>query len=290
MRLITYKIDEKIQIGALKNDKIIPFLQDSKIPLDMLSFLEDIDYSIDRAKKLYKSSKIFIDLKKVKILKPIIRPPKIIAIGLNYADHLDEIRFSGRKIETPSVPMIFNKQSLSANGPFDDIMKPAVSDKVDYEGELTIVIGKKCRHVRKDNAKDVIAGYTVGNDVSVRDWQMRVPTFTIGKSFDTHCPFGPSIVTKDEITDPHNLDLVTEVNGKIRQSSNTKNLIFDCYDIIEHLSTAFTLEPGDLILTGTPGGVGVVDNLFLKHGDIVKVSISEIGHIENTIVNEILED
>ena len=290
MRLITYKIDEKIQIGALKDDKIIPFQQDSKIPLDMLSFLENIDYSIDRAKKLYKSSKIFIDLKKVKILKPIIRPPKIIAIGLNYADHLDEIRFSGRKIETPSVPMIFNKQSLSANGPFDDIMKPAVSDKVDYEGELTIVIGKKCRHVRKDNAKDVIAGYTVGNDVSVRDWQMRVPTFTIGKSFDTHCPFGPSIVTKDEITDPHNLDLITEVNGEIRQSSNTKNLIFDCYDIIEHLSTAFTLEPGDLILTGTPGGVGVVDNLFLKHGDIVKVSISEIGHIENTIVNEILDD
>ena len=262
MRLITYKIDEKIQIGALKDDKIIPFQQDSKIPLDMLSFLENIDYSIDRAKKLYKSSKIFIDLKKVKILKPITRPPKIIAIGLNYADHLDEIRFSGRKIETPSVPMIFNKQSLSANGPFDDIMKPAVSDKVDYEGELTIVIGKKCRHVRKDNAKDVIAGYTVGNDVSVRDWQMRVPTFTIGKSFDTHCPFGPSIVTKDEITDPHNLDLVTEVNGEIRQSSNTKNLIFDCYDIIEHLSTAFTLEPGDLILTGTPGGVGVVNIYF----------------------------
>ena len=289
MRLITYKIDEKIQIGALKDDKIIPFQQDSKIPLDMLSFLENIDYSIDRAKKLYKSSKIFIDLKKVRILKPITRPPKIIAIGLNYADHLDEIRFSGRKIETPSVPMIFNKQSLSANGPFDDIMKPAVSDKVDYEGELTIVIGKKCRHVRKDNAKDVIAGYTVGNDVSVRDWQMRVPTFTIGKSFDTHCPFGPSIVTKDEITDPHNLDLVTEVNGEIRQSSNTKNLIFDCYDIIEHLSTAFTLEPGDLILTGTPGGVGVVNNLFLKHGDIVKVSISEIGYIENTIVNEISE-
>ena len=289
MRLITYKIDEKIQIGALKNDKIIPFLQDSKIPLDMLSFLKDIDYSIDRAKKLYKSSKIFIDLKKVKILKPINRPPKIIAIGLNYADHLDEIRVSGRKIETPSVPMIFNKQSLSANGPFDDIIKPVVSDKVDYEGELTIVIGKKCRHVHKDNAKDVIAGYTVGNDISVRDWQMRVPTFTIGKSFDTHCPFGPSIVTKDEITDPHDLDLVTEVNGKIRQSSNTKNLIFDCYEIIEHLSTAFTLEPGDLILTGTPSGVGVVNNLFLKHGDIVKVSISEIGYIENTVVNEISE-
>ena len=228
-------------------------------------------------------------MKKLKILKPIFRPPKIIAIGLNYADHLDEIRASGREMETPEVPMIFNKQSLSANGPYDDIHKPFVSDKLDYEGELTIVIGKKCRHVSKDNAKEVIAGYTIGNDISVRDWQLRVPTFTIGKSFDTHCPFGPSIVTKDDITDPHKLDLVTEVNGEIRQKSNTKHLIFNCFDIVEHLSTAFTLEPGDLILTGTPSGVGVVDNLFLKHGDTVKVSISEIGFIENKIVNEPLE-
>ena len=141
----------------------------------------------------------------------------------------------------------------------------------------------------RDSAKEVIAGYTIGNDISVRDWQLRVPTFTIGKSFDTHCPFGPSIVTKDDITDPHKLDLVTEVNGEIRQKSNTKHLIFNCYDIVEHLSTAFTLEPGDLILTGTPSGVGVVDNLFLKHGDTVKVSISEIGFIENKIVNEPLE-
>lgn len=289
MKLITFEIENEIQIGALKEDRIVPFSQNSEIPKDMLGFLEDGEQALDRARDLFETSKTFIESRDVKILKPILRPPKIIAIGLNYADHLAEIRASGREMETPEVPMIFNKQSLSANGPYDDIHKPFVSDKLDYEGELTIVIGKKCRHVSKDNAKEVIAGYTIGNDISVRDWQLRVPTFTIGKSFDTHCPFGPSIVTKDDITDPHKLDLVTEVNGEIRQKSNTKHLIFNCYDIVEHLSTAFTLEPGDLILTGTPSGVGVVDNLFLKHGDTVKVSISEIGFIENKIVNEPLE-
>jgi len=184
--------------------------------------------------------------------------------------------------------MIFNKQSLSANGPYDDIHKPIVSDKLDYEGELTIVIGQKCRHVSKDDALNVIAGYTIANDVSVRDWQMRVPTFTIGKSFDTHCPFGPAIVTKDEISDPHNLDLTTEVNGEIRQESNTKHLIFNCFDLIEHLTQAFTLEPGDLILTGTPSGVGAVENKFLKADDVVKITISDLGFIENKIINEVI--
>tara|TARA_B100000674_G_C37760250_1_gene877562 strand:+ start:71 stop:943 length:873 start_codon:yes stop_codon:yes gene_type:complete len=290
MRLITFEIGNETQIGALKEDSVVPFSQDSEIPKDMLSFLEDGERSLYRARELLKASDVYLDTQNIKILKPISRPPKIIAIGLNYADHLEEIRASGRDMETPEVPMIFNKQSLSANGPFDDIHKPFVSDKLDYEGELAIVIGKKCRHVSNDNAKDVIAGYTIGNDISVRDWQLRVPTFTIGKSFDTHCPFGPSIVTRDDIINPHKLDLVTEVNGEVRQKSNTKHLIFNCYDIIEHLSTAFTLEPGDLILTGTPSGVGVVDDLFLKHGDTVKVSISEIGFIENKIVNEPVEN
>ena len=286
MKLISFKKDGEIQIGALRDDGVVPFSQDRDIPKNMLDFLEDGTKSLNKGKKLVKESEISIKLNDIRILKPINRPPKIIAIGLNYADHLEEIRASGRDMATPDVPMIFNKQSLSANGPFDDIHKPIVSDKLDYEGELTIVIGKKRRHVKKDNAEEVIAGYTIGNDISVRDWQMRVPTFTIGKSFDTHCPFGPSIVTKEDIKDPHDLDLITEVNGEVRQKSNTKNLIFNCYDIIEHLSTAFTLESGDLILTGTPSGVGVVNDLFLKHGDIVKVSISEIGYIENHIINE----
>ncbi len=289
MRLITFKNNNKIGIGSLKGDQVIPFSQSTEIPDDMLSFLQEGEGAIIKANDLCNNPEEIITLKEVNILSPISRPPKIIAIGLNYADHLEEIRAAGRNMDTPEVPMIFNKQSLSANGPYDEIHKPIVSDKLDYEGELTIVIGQNCRHVSKDDAHKVIAGYTVANDVSVRDWQMRVPTFTIGKSFDTHCPFGPAIVTKDEIADPHNLYLKTEVNGEIRQESNTKHLIFNCFELIEHLSTAFTLEAGDLILTGTPSGVGVVENKFLKANDVVKVSIDKLGYIENKVVNEVLK-
>ena len=289
MRLITFKNNNKIGIGSLKGDQVIPFSQSTEIPDDMLSFLQEGEGAIIKANDLCNNPEEIITLKEVNILSPISRPPKIIAIGLNYADHLEEIRSAGRNMDTPEVPMIFNKQSLSANGPYDEIHKPIVSDKLDYEGELTIVIGQNCRHVSKDDAHKVIAGYTVANDVSVRDWQMRVPTFTIGKSFDTHCPFGPAIVTKDEIADPHNLYLKTEVNGEIRQESNTKHLIFNCFELIEHLSTAFTLEAGDLILTGTPSGVGVVENKFLKANDVVKISIDKLGYIENKVVNEVLK-
>ena len=289
MRLITFKNNNKIGIGSLKGDQVIPFSQSTEIPDDMLSFLQEGEGAITKANDLCNNPEEIITLKEVNILSPISRPPKIIAIGLNYADHLEEIRAAGRNMDTPEVPMIFNKQSLSANGPYDEIHKPIVSDKLDYEGELTIVIGQNCRHVSKDDAHKVIAGYTIANDVSVRDWQMRVPTFTIGKSFDTHCPFGPAIVTKDEIADPHDLHLKTEVNGEIRQESNTKHLIFNCFELIEHLSTAFTLEAGDLILTGTPSGVGVVENKFLKANDVVKVTINKLGYIENKVVNEVLK-
>ena len=289
MRLITFRNENKIGIGSLKGDQVIPFSQSAEIPEDMLSFLQEGEGAITKANDICSNPEEIIALKEVNILSPISRPPKIIAIGLNYADHLEEIRAAGRNMDTPEVPMIFNKQSLSANGPYDEIHKPIVSDKLDYEGELTIVIGQNCRHVSKDDAHKVIAGYTIANDVSVRDWQMRVPTFTIGKSFDTHCPFGPAIVTKDEIADPHDLHLKTEVNGEIRQESNTKHLIFNCFELIEHLSTAFTLEAGDLILTGTPSGVGVVENKFLKANDVVKVTINKLGYIENKVVNEVLK-
>ena len=289
MRLITFRNENKIGIGSLKGDQVIPFSQSAEIPEDMLSFLQEGEGAITKANDICSNPEEIIALKEVNILSPISRPPKIIAIGLNYADHLEEIRAAGRNMDTPEVPMIFNKQSLSANGPYDEIHKPVVSDKLDYEGELTIVIGQNCRHVSKDDAHKVIAGYTIANDVSVRDWQMRVPTFTIGKSFDTHCPFGPAIVTKDEIADPHDLHLKTEVNGELRQESNTKHLIFNCFELIEHLSTAFTLEAGDLILTGTPSGVGVVENKFLKANDVVKVTINKLGYIENKVVNEVLK-
>ena len=286
MKLITYEKDSKSFIGSIDEGGIVAFENDPSIPKDMLGFLEEGLSSMDKAKSLHADKKNRIALSDVNLKAPISRPPKIIAIGLNYSDHLEEVKAAGREIDKPEVPMIFNKQSLSANGPFSEVHDPSVSEMLDFEGELTIVIGKKCRHVAKEDAHKVIAGYTIANDFSVRDWQLRVPTFTIGKSFDTHCPFGPAIVTPDDITDPHNLDIKTFVNGEERQSSNTKHLMFNCFDLVEHLSTAFTLEPGDLILTGTPGGVGVVEGKFLKQGDVVKVEIAELGYIENKIIDE----
>lgn len=286
MKLVSYKIHDKINIGALKEDFIVPFSNDPNIPNNMLSFLEAGKKVMTLAEDVVKKNQNIIPMDSCRLINPILRPPKIIAIGLNYQDHLEEIRAIGREVDDPEVPMIFNKQSTSACGPFEDIHDPKVSDKLDYEGELAFVIGKKCRHVPRSEAHNVIAGYCVSNDVSVRDWQLRVPTFTIGKSFDTHCPFGPAIVTADEISDPHNLQIKTEVNQEVRQNSNTKNLIFNCFELVEHLSTSFTLEPGDLILSGTPSGVGVADNKFLKEGDEVKISISELGYIENRVVNE----
>ena len=286
MKLVSYINENKSQIGALKENYIIPFSNNPDIPQDMLTFIQNGEEFLNLARNLIEKNEKRVSLKYCKLTSPIKRPPKIIAIGLNYQDHLEEIRLLGREVDDPEVPMIFNKQSTSACGPYDPIHDPFVSEKLDYEGELAFVIGKKCRHVPKKEAHRVIAGYCVSNDVSVRDWQLRVPTFTIGKSFDTHCPFGPAIVTPDEISDPHNLEIKTEINGVIKQNSNTKNLIFNCFELVEHLSTSFTLEPGDLILTGTPGGVGVAENSFLKDGDIVKISISELGYIENKVIDE----
>jgi 2-keto-4-pentenoate hydratase/2-oxohepta-3-ene-1,7-dioic acid hydratase in catechol pathway len=164
---------------------------------------------------------------------------------------------------------------------------PRVSSALDYEGELGFVIGKRCRHVPKSRANEVIAGFLVVNDVSVRDWQLRIPTWTMGKSFDTHGPLGPWITTPDEI-DPSGLRLRTWVNGELRQDSNTKHLIFDCFAIVEHLSTAFTLEPGDVVATGTPGGVGIAMKppRLLQVGDVVRVDVTGLGTLENAVVDE----
>jgi 2-keto-4-pentenoate hydratase/2-oxohepta-3-ene-1,7-dioic acid hydratase in catechol pathway len=204
-------------------------------------------------------------------------------VGLNYADHVAE---SG--LETPQHPMIFNKQSTCVTGPGDPIHLPRASQVLDYEGELGFVIGRRCRHVSRDEAAEVIAGYLIVDDVSVRDWQLRVPTWTMGKSFDTHGPIGPWITTADEVPDPHQLQLRTFVNGELRQDSNTKELIFDCFTLVEHLSTAFTLEPGDVITTGTPSGVGIgmKPPKLLVAGDVVRIEIDGLGAIENTVVVE----
>jgi 2-keto-4-pentenoate hydratase/2-oxohepta-3-ene-1,7-dioic acid hydratase in catechol pathway len=218
-------------------------------------------------------------------LLPPVQPRKFLAIGLNYADHIAE---SGA--QAPEFPIFFNKQVTCVVGPDEDVHMPRVSNLLDYEGELAIVIGKRCRHVPVDQAHEVIAGYTITNDVSVRDWQLRTPTMTVGKSFDTHGPLGPWVVTADELGDPHDLGIRTFVNGEGRQDGNTSEMIFDSFEQVAHLSEAFTLEPGDVIATGTPAGVGAVRQPFpeglLKVGDVVRIEIDGIGALENTIVEE----
>ncbi|MEO5898480.1 MAG: fumarylacetoacetate hydrolase family protein [Vicinamibacterales bacterium] len=219
----------------------------------------------------------------VTLLAPISRPGKFLCVGLNYLDHIEE---TGAK--RPVRPTIFNKQSTCVIGPGAAIHKPKASEQVDYEGELGMVIGRRCRHVPKERAADVIGGFLIVNDVSARDWQAHSPTWTMGKSFDTHGPIGPCVVTADEIGDPHRLDIRTWVNGELRQNSNTRQLLFNCYDLVEYLSTVFTLEPGDIIATGTPGGVGfkMAPPRYLAEGDTVRIEIQEIGELQNTVVAE----
>ena len=219
----------------------------------------------------------------VELLAPVPRPPKFLAIGLNYAAHVAE---SGMK--PPDVQLWFNKQSTCVVGPGAPIHIPLASAMVDYEGELAFVVGRQCRHVKAADAAEVIAGYTIVNDVSVRDWQIASPTMTMGKSFDTHGPMGPWIVTPDEVGDPHGLQLRTWVNDELRQDAKTDDLIFDCYDMVEHLSTAFTLEVGDVISTGTPAGVGMAMKPpgWLRAGDSVRIEIENIGTLVNPVVAE----
>jgi 2-keto-4-pentenoate hydratase/2-oxohepta-3-ene-1,7-dioic acid hydratase in catechol pathway len=225
-----------------------------------------------------------LPLADARLLAPA-QPRKYLAIALNYRDHIAEMG-----MEAPEVPVFFNKQVSCVVGPGAEIHMPKVSTFLDYEAELAVVIGKRCRHVPADRAHEVIAGYTCANDVSVRDWQGKAQTMTIGKSFDTHGPLGPWLVTADELGDPHDLAIRCHVGGELRQDARTSEMVFDCFEQVSHLSEAFTLEPGDVIATGTPAGVGlgrqpVRDNL-LQLGQEVRVEIEGIGELVNTVVEE----
>jgi len=225
-----------------------------------------------------------IPVSDVRLLAPAT-PRKYLAIALNYRDHIAEMG-----MEPPEVPVFFNKQVTCVVGPGAEIHMPKVSTFLDYEAELAVVIGRRCRHVQVEGAHEVIAGYTCANDVSVRDWQGRAQTMTIGKSFDTHGPLGPWLVTGDELGNPNDLAIRCFVNDEPRQDARTSEMVFDCAQQVSHLSEAFTLEPGDVIATGTPAGVGlgrqpVRDNL-LHVGDTVRVEIEGIGELINSVVEE----
>lgn len=278
MKIVRYKHEGHARLGVVKDDGLVdlnegfPALSDNTIELitQWAKFRAEIE-------RIVADSVPETALTDVHLLAPVARPGKVMAIGLNYADHIKE---SGQKM--PPHQIWFTKAVTAINGPFDPIEIPRASAMVDYEAELVVVIGKRCRHVAKDRAAEAIFGYCAGNDVSVRDWQLRTPQWVLGKSFDTHAPIGPWIVTADELGNPHTLGIRCFVNGEKRQDSNTSNLVFDVYDQIAHLSEAMTLEPGDLIFTGTPGGVGgaMKPPQFLKTGDKVRVEIDRIGAIE----------
>lgn len=225
-----------------------------------------------------------VNLQDIQFLAPVPQPPRIFGIGLNYADHAAE---TGR--EPPAIQTWFMKQMTAVNAPYGDVEKPVVSDKLDFEVELVVVIGAKARHVPVERAGDVIAGYCVGCDYSVRDWQRATPTMIMGKGFDTHAPFGPYLVTPDEIDNLDALRLRCFVNDQLMQDGCVADLIFKVPEMIHHLSTAFTLLPGDIIFTGTPAGVGIARTppRFLFAGDRVRCEIDGLGHIDNRIVDEV---
>lgn len=214
---------------------------------------------------------------------PIDNPQKYLGIGMNYRKHAEEAREAG--IPIPTSQLWFNKQVSCIAGPHDAIVKPSISDQLDYEIELGVVIGQRCRNVPVQDARSVIAGYLVANDVSVRDWlQKRSPTFTLGKSFDTHGPIGPWLTTDDEIPDPLALGMRLTVNGELRQECTTNDMIYDIYQQIAYLTQVFTLMPGDILATGTPSGIGAPTGNFLKVGDVVRAEIDGLGAIENRVI------
>ena len=283
MKLATFTHERRTRIGLVVDQSIIDLAAvEPGLPTDMKQFLEAGDAAWARARNAERRTTARLPLSAVTLEAPIKNPGKVLAIGLNYADHVKE---SG--MQAPQHQIWFNKQWNAIVGPYDGFEIPAVApNRIDYEGELCFVIGKRCRHVPAARAADAIFGYLCGNDVSVRDWQMRTPQFTLGKSFDTHAPIGPWIVTADEIGDPHALGLRTFVNGELRQESNTRQLIFNCFAQVQELSSAFTLDPGDVIFSGTPGGVGAAMKppQYLRAGDRVRVEIDRIGAIENVAV------
>jgi 2-keto-4-pentenoate hydratase/2-oxohepta-3-ene-1,7-dioic acid hydratase in catechol pathway len=226
-----------------------------------------------------------LPLDSVRLEAPVPNAQKYMAIGMNYRDHVDESERAGALAE-PKHQLWFNKQVSCITGPYDPIYKPRVSEKMDYEAEMGVVIGKRCRYVSVDDARSVVGGYFVANDVTARDWQFKSQTFTLGKSFDSHGPTGPWITTDDEIADPHALEMQLWVNGERRQHTNTGRMIHNIWQQIHELSQVMTLEPGDLIATGTCANVGIALGKFLQVGDVVRVEIEHLGHIENRVEEE----
>ncbi len=283
MRLVTFRAEGAVQPGAVAGGKVVG-LAGAGLP-DMLSVLAGGEAARARIEEWIAAPGPGAerDRASVTLLAPVPRPPKLICVGLNYRDHALETR-----MQIPDVPTIFAKFPTAVIGPGEKIVLPRSSARPDYEAEFAFVIGKGGRHIPAGNWREHIFGYTALNDVSARDYQMSTTQWTVGKSFDTFAPMGPWIVTADEIADPHNLDISLTINGELMQNSNTRHLIFGIPELVAYLSSVFTLEPGDVVSTGTPAGVGFARKppRYLQPGDEVVVSVAGIGELRNPVVAE----
>jgi 2-keto-4-pentenoate hydratase/2-oxohepta-3-ene-1,7-dioic acid hydratase in catechol pathway len=281
MKLCRFTHNNQTRIGKVVGDDVVDLSPIQGVGTSMrqlLTVLPTLREALEAAQEPR------FALTDVKLEAPITDPQKFLAIGMNYQAHAEEAAAKG--IPIPISQLWFNKQVSCITGPTDDVVLPGVSNAVDYEAELGVVIGTRCRNVPEADALSVVAGYLVCNDVSARDWQMRSPTFTLGKSFDTHGPLGPWITTTDEVPNPHGLMMHLTVNGEERQRTTTGGMIYNIRQQISYLSQVMTLEPGDVLSTGTPSGVGMSTGNFLKDGDVVRVEVDGLGAIVNRMVAE----
>ncbi len=282
MKLVSVATENGPQVGVLRGGQVVLLAG-----AGFHTSLEVIAGGADALEKIAAFSSAggaeALPLGSVRLTAPIPRPPKLICVGLNYRDHAAECG-----LEIPKVPTIFNKFPNVIVGPGDPIVLPANSTKPDYEAEFAFVVGTGGRHIPGERWKDHVFGYMNLNDVSARDFQMATSQWLMGKTFDTFAPTGPWLVTADEIADPHNLDIRITVSGEVLQSSNTRNLIFGIPELIAHLSSVVTLEPGDIVSTGTPGGVGFVRKppRYLRAGDECVVEVAGLGQLRNPVVAE----
>ncbi len=305
MKLVTFTHNGETRIAALENGKLIDLhaafktklasegnlraaqIAEAHIPKDMNGFLQGGTESMNLAKEAIDyafmknhKEKLVFEEGEVKIEAPVPSPGKIICVGHNYREHILEM-----KRELPAFPVIFAKFANTVVGPQDDIPFYPISEQLDYEAEFAFVIGKRARNVSEEDALQYVAGYTIVNDITYRDIQRRTIQWLQGKTVEGSAPMGPWLITSDELTNPSGLEIVLTVNGEKRQQSNTANLVFSVQYLVSFLSSLMTLEPGDVILTGTPGGVGVARNpqVFLKDGDIIRIEIDGVGVLENKV-------
>jgi acylpyruvate hydrolase len=305
MRLVSFRRQDAVRLGAELDGGVVDLNQvyavhlvdrgeanaearaATAVPPDILAFLaagetalaaarEAIDFATDHAE-------LRLPARELELLPPVPRPPKIICVARNYGEHAAEANLN--VLEHPNLFLRFAQSLIPHEAP---ILVPKVSKNVDWEAELAVIIGRPGKHVAKEAALDHVAGYSIFNDVSVRDWQLRVPQFGAGKNFDASGPFGPALVTKDEVPDPQALKIELELNGEVMQSASTADMVFSVADLIEHISAFTTLEPGDVIATGTPSGVGFVRKppRFLEPGDTVRIEIERVGVLENPVAAE----